>query len=327
MLLHLEEYVMRVTDRSGLLPWMTLMLAFAVMAWGGQAWAQVQTGAQQKCTVGMNKALSKKARAHAKIIERCVKNFGRENQLAHPPPLIDTLEECIVHDRKGKIAKARARSISTFAKHCNGVDGDQVPRLPPYGVTDPNGVNAAALIKELDLIHDIFGSDLDAPGAVVQISAQGEAKRAVRCQRKVLHAVVRCQASKLRAFIGCKNRGLRGKTPPGAIASAADMETICLMQGGDPTTGQPDDRDKIARSCTDPRRGIPRDVERRCDPSNLDRTLSELFTPCGTDDPTTLAACLEAAVECRFCRAVNQADDLNRDCDLFDNGAADASCP
>ena len=37
--------------------------------------------------------------------------------------------------------------------------------------------------------------------------------------------------------------------------------------------------------------------------------------------------CVDRLVECRVCLALNQADGLNRDCDDFDDGMANGSCP
>ena len=41
----------------------------------------------------------------------------------------------------------------------------------------------------------------------------------------------------------------------------------------------------------------------------------------------TLAGCLDERVECRVCLAINAIDGLSVDCDLFDDGAANSSCP
>jgi hypothetical protein len=39
-----------------------------------------------------------------------------------------------------------------------------------------------------------------------------------------------------------------------------------------------------------------------------------------------LGVCLDTQVECRVCQAINEMDGLFVNCDLFDNGSADASC-
>ena len=48
---------------------------------------------------------------------------------------------------------------------------------------------------------------------------------------------------------------------------------------------------------------------------------------CDTNDAAQLAACLDALVKCQVCLALNQANALNRDCDDFDDGVVNGSCP
>ena len=43
--------------------------------------------------------------------------------------------------------------------------------------------------------------------------------------------------------------------------------------------------------------------------------------------PTELKDCFERLVECHVCQELNQADGLNRDCDEFDDGVVNGSCP
>ncbi len=42
---------------------------------------------------------------------------------------------------------------------------------------------------------------------------------------------------------------------------------------------------------------------------------------------TVFRACIDLLVECQVCEALTVADALQWDCDLFDNGSADSSCP
>jgi hypothetical protein len=55
--------------------------------------------------------------------------------------------------------------------------------------------------------------------------------------------------------------------------------------------------------------------------------LAEALPGCAQNDAEAAHACLDRAVECRACLAVNQADGLARDCDLFDDGQDNTSCP
>ena len=95
----------------------------------------------------------------------------------------------------------------------------------------------------------------------------------------------------------------------------------CVLTGA---AGIPDDKGKIAKAC-DPTSGkIPSTIDKKCSsPVNT----STAFPVCETSDPLTLAACLDQKIECRVCLALNQADNLARDCDEFDDGVVNGSCP
>ena len=58
--------------------------------------------------------------------------------------------------------------------------------------------------------------------------------------------------------------------------------------------------------------------------------LSTVFPGvCASEPDGTYAACIARRVACRFCLAVQVADDVASllDCDVFDDGVANASCP
>jgi hypothetical protein len=78
--------------------------------------------------------------------------------------LSGTIEACRAGDAGGKLAAALADSEQTFAKLCTGTSRRDpgAPKLPPYGATDPATVHGAALQMNGDLVHDVFGPDLDA---------------------------------------------------------------------------------------------------------------------------------------------------------------------
>ncbi len=164
-------------------------------------------------------------------------------------------------------------------------------------------MNQAAITKELDLIHDLFGSDLD-----LAIVDSGNDKDGAKCQQGAAKQVKKCQDAKLKAFNACKKDGLKD-------ATVHDALTLADCMGQDPKGGIEKDcvtklTDKVGKSCT-----------------GLD--YATLF-PGECSGEATLAdfeSCLEARVECRVCLALNEADNLARDCDEFDDGAFNASCP
>ncbi len=88
------------------------------------------------------------------------------------------------------------------------------------------------------------------------------------------------------------------------------------------TTAPPEG--KVAKAC-DPVSGkIRSSIDKKCGPP-VD--ISTAFPGCGTGDAATLAGCLDQIVECHVCLALNQADNLARDCDDFDDGVVNGSCP
>ncbi len=76
---------------------------------------------------------------------------------------------------------------------------------------------------------------------------------------------------------------------------------------------------RIAKSCETK---LGKAIERKC----AGVSLLNAFPGCNTDDPAELTVCFTEIARCRLCQALNAADALVRDCDLFDDGQADRSC-
>jgi hypothetical protein len=55
--------------------------------------------------------------------------------------------------------------------------------------------------------------------------------------------------------------------------------------------------------------------------------LAAAFPGCAEADAGAFAACAERAGRCRACVAFDAADALSTDCDSFDDGSANGSCP
>ncbi len=152
--------------------------------------------------------------------------------------------------------------------------------------------------RPLILVHDAFGPDLDA-GTLITEAAD---KDAAKCQAQVWKAVTKCEQRKLKEFVTCKKVGLKDET----IVDGAGLETVCLTQAGDPTTGQPDEKGKIAKACTAAEKGIGRALTKHCEGQDT----GALFPGCAlSGDP---AVCLDQRVECRVCLAINDADGTSR---------------
>jgi hypothetical protein len=249
-----------------------------------------QTSTQQLCINELNKGLAKVAKTQGKDIGACVKN-GSKGKLG-----AQSIEECLTADNKGKVAKAKQKLLSKAGPKCT--------EAPGVGANDPNTVNRVAVEKELALIHEIFGSDLDA--VILDAREDAEADGA-KCQVALAKAAQKCQDAKLKEFSKCKKAGLKD----GSIKRAADLQ---LCMGLDP-------KQKIQKACVTKLGGT---VSKKC-PGSVD--LAAAVPGCNTGDPGELGACVDRLVECQVCLALNEADRLDRDCDLFDDTLDNDSCP
>ncbi len=280
-------------------------LALSLLLVSAPAIAQPLNKDQQKCVVALNGGLTKVDQAVAKQISACLKNNAKANALNNDDPEIDTIEECVVDDPKGKIQKAKDKTSDGFAKKCT--------TLRPFGPKNAESVNDAGLQRSPGLVHDLFGPDLDA-SALIREAAD---KSAANCQAQVWKSVTKCAQTMFKEFATCKKLGLKAET----IVDSETLERVCLAQDDDPDTGQPDEKGKIAKACTDAEKGIALSLAKKCDGQDIDA----LFPGCASSSDA--AACLDQKTECRVCLTINEADGTSRDCDRFDDGAANGSCP
>jgi len=254
----------------------------------------------QKCINEINKSASKVAKAVCGDISSCLKNVGKEKTT-------DTWTECIASDPKGKQAKATGKLTSKVSSKCLSD-----PNFPSIDTSDTAGMNARAIAKELAILEAIMGTDVD--GAVALCDPD---KDDCKCQQAVIKQAWKCQGSKLKDFIACKKNGLKGKNGP-AFESALELQNACLGTNG---TGEsiPDSKGKQQKDCFTK---LDSTIGKKCPATDID-----LFPGCGTVDAAGLSACIDLIVECEVCRFLNDLDNLGRNCDEFDNGVEDGSCP
>jgi cysteine-rich repeat protein len=248
-----------------------------------------QSSRQRKCVNSLNRSLLKVWRAQSRDVRTCIRS-GRE--------LSGSIETCVNSDLKGRVAVAVADTELSEIGKC-------IEEPPAFGATDAVTVNDSGIRNEIELIHDVFGPDLD---AVIIAAAQN--KPGFNCQKTVVKMLTKCQEVKLRQFNKCKAKGLR----TGDVTHAATLRTSCL--GADPL-------DRVSRVC-DPETGrILTGTIKPC----LGTDLSDAFPGCATDDIGELAACLDSGVECHVCLALAEVDGFSSAvCDRFDNGSEDGSC-
>ena len=252
---------------------------------------QPQDKDQQRCINALNKGLADVGRAQGKEIRKCIKR-GSKGQLD-----AQTIEQCSTATNNRKIAKAKRKTLTRASDNCSVA--------PDFGPADPNAINQVAMQKELSLLHRIFGSDLDS--AIIPKETNPVAGH---CQVDVSKAVHKCRGGKLKEFNRCKRARLKNGTCAFGLVT-------CMGQ---------DPKGRSSRAC-DPASGkIRTTIDKKCTGSGVS-DLSAAFPGCGTDDPGQLAACLDVFIECSVCRGLNEADALDRDCDLFDDRELNSSCP
>jgi len=264
----------------------------------GLGHAQGLSKDEQKCVNEVNKNVEKVTKAQGKDIDKCTKDAGKGK-------LTTSYTECLTSDNKGKVVKATGKLSSKVSDKCAGD-----PAFPPINTSDTAAMNERAKQKELLLINELMGTDLD--GAIVDCDNN---KDGCKCQAAVVKQMHKCQNAKLKSFNKCKKDGLKGKTSPGLITSTQELQDACM--NAPPDNSILDGKGKIAKECS----------------TKLGSTISGkcagntgVFPGCGAVDAAGLEACVDQIVECEVCKLLNEIDGLDRDCDDFDDGLANSSC-
>jgi len=278
--------------RNPVLPAMVATV-FLVLASASGALGQAQSKNQQKCLNGINKDGSLVAKQQGKESLACIKDAGKGK-------LVGTAQACLTADAKGKVQKKKDKTVQNEAKKCI--------EQPDFGHTGAAVVNDAAMQAELDLVADVFGPDLDAAVIDCDVSKDG-----CGCQQKVSKSVEKQVATKLKEFLKCKKEALKN----GATSAVALAD--CVNDAGTPGSIAADTKGKVAKGVEK----IAKDVVKKCD----EKGVTDGFPgDCTGLSGSPLAVCLDVLVECRVCQMINEMDGLFVNCDLFDNGTADASC-
>jgi hypothetical protein len=199
-----------------------------------------------------------------------------------------------------KVEKRVTRLEKQEARQCLALGSP-----PPFGANPADEVAAAGLEERTALLGDLFEGDLDGV-----LASDSDAPADARCQRALLAATDRCGSEALEAFEHCKAKGLKLRR----IGGVDDLAT-CLDQA---LAG------KRQKRCGPDGSKLSKALARRCDETGTD--LAVLFPGCGEAAPEDLVACVAERLRCRTCRAVDRADALGADCDLFDDASDDGSC-
>jgi len=263
---------------------------------GASAFGQVQTTDQQKCINTLNKDTSKVAATQGKENAACVKNGTKGTATAN----------CLTADSKQKVAKATAKTSQDETKNAC-----LTTSLPSFGYSGATIGNQASQVAEIDLFRDTYGTS-DPTTVISTAAAEG------RCQSAVTKDLEKLVAAKRKQYVACKKKALK----IGASNASALEACIGVPAPGtpDPNSIQADPKGKIGGSVTK----LSSDTSANCAPPVV---IATTFPgACSGSTAGALAACLDARAECRACLAINATDNLNVNCDLFDDGAPNGSC-
>jgi cysteine-rich repeat protein len=276
--------------------------------------AQAQTKKQRLCIVKMNKQALRVAKEQTRENSRCI-SYGAKGA-THKLGPDETIEGCLTADTKTRVAKSMRKTVEADAKHCG-----HPSKVPDFSYSDPNTLNQAAAEQSRELIHDIFNDDLD---AVIRLKDLADPfaleSLAGACQEEVASRMRWCMQTRLKEFNACKDKGIKGvkreQLYPDAVLPFDEPVDVEGCIGFDR-------RLRIARHCI---RNLELGIDEKCN----DVYWAKAF-PGACYDATRpadiLAACVDRLSGCRVCMMLNQADDLGADCDLVDDGLANASCP
>lgn len=278
--------------------WGTRLLAVSIVVVGAcaglvpAALAQ-PTSKEQACIAAFNKGVRKVAKTQGGIINKCLKNYAAGKLTGMGP------EACVLQDPADKRAKAINKAAGKAMQVCQSV-------TPPFGVTTPIEtamVNTA--LRQIELVHSAFGSDLDSALLTNGTDAT--------CQARIGTALMKCEDRRIREFVKCKKTAMKR----GVAVDAASLESACLGSLGDP---QPDPAQRIGVDCGVK---IAQSLGLNCTSS----PLANAFAACNGTTQNEVTDCLRRESACHLCLLINEVDGLSRDCDLMDDGnASNGSC-
>ena len=251
---------------------------------------------QQKCVNALNKNGAKVAKTQNKENAKCVKDAGKGN--------VADAQACLTADLGGKVAKAEQKTIDQEATKC------LVP-LPDFGMTSSGVVNQAAIDEALGIASDLFGTNLTAAIVSKELDKVG-----ATCQAEIIKNTNKVFDTKWKRALKGKKNALKGKDGPQALSSQAlELAVIGFVEA--------DANGKIMKVASK----LAQKVSDKC--GGAVTPIATLFPGVcsGSANLAELAACAERAAECRFCRSLNASDAFSADCDDFDNGLGDESCP
>lgn len=274
-----------------------------LLALEGTSFAQAQTKGQQNC---LNKP-SGKAR---KVTTSTVKNAVDCLKRGWKGDLATTAQDCLSADLKGRIGKARTKVDGQVTKQCGGAS------VPDFGFTDALTINDAHEDEAVGFVPDCFGADLD-----LAISGPLATDNNAKCSSGALGQASKVGDAMLKVYLGCLKDGLKD----GSIVDDSGLEgclaAITADAKGNIAKAVGRVQAKLASSACG---AAPADFFPVLDgPGELCDRYGITVPP----DAAGLATCMGNRMKCRICRTISTAEGLDVNCDLFDDGSIDATCP
>jgi pimeloyl-ACP methyl ester carboxylesterase len=262
-----------------------------------------QTRSQQKCVTSFGAGAAAVTKARAAENRRCFE--------AHDKGTLDklgaaSLRSCLARDPKGKVAKQAAKLEKRVEKSCT--DAEDVPDFG-LGAGGAPRASYTAAAQTTATILDLLSENLFAAAADCDADEAG-----CKCQAGVTDAAAKLAGAKQAEFERCAKAVL--KSGAGTIEALGN----CLTDPAQPGSVAADTKHKLAKQ----REKLAKAATEGCAGVASDNPLpGACVGQLGAD----LADCVDAVVECRVCLTLRAVHGLTEDCDSFDNGASDGSCP
>lgn len=268
----------------------------------------VQTKPQQNCINAINKAGAALVKTQGKVSGGCLKDAadGKLEKLGTPPQA-QTAQGCLTNDVKGAVAKAIGAVATKESKLCLA---DPAAQTPNYAFTGASATGIAGTAAGLELVTKLFGNDLDGALASVTTDPSG-----VLCQREIHKRTQGLLDALWKLALAAKKSALSGSSTTSPADDVVELR-LAIIGSLDADTTQ-----KLAKTVA----LLGRKANDRC--TNL--ALTSLF-PGSCGSASTLeefSGCAAAAARCAFCTSLGAMDGMEIDCDSFDDGAVNASCP
>lgn len=259
-------------------------LALALGA-SGPAQAQIQSESQQDCINALYKAGAKVGSTLGKEVSKCVKSAASDKL-----PSGVSAQDCLTADLKGKVGKARVKTVGAALKDCSAP--------PTIGPSSPHSANSAFGGNILRM-GDVFGNPLDTA------IAASTGKSDDNCQSGVAKSMSKLVKGTLKELLRCVGSGLRDEsvnspeTIAACVASLDPAKVDRLIQKGDS------------------------DTEKRCGSSDI----ATLFPgDCAGEAVGDFFGCVAERMQCGLCVAMVTAGGASIDCDLADDATDNDSC-